>query len=356
MPSAHQALLLLLPLALLLACTACQHAAPDGAAASPTLLLLDSTQAAAAIAQDDMEGFFDKISPLDMALQMGLKDTAGLTDAALRQRYRDFLRQDVVPFSPAEATALAATVTRLHNASQRAFPGLLPDTVALIKTRGHHYGDGVFYTREHCIILPQSELTDLKAPALTHIMAHELFHLLSRYRPKLREALYARIGFHPLPQPHWPLLLDTTLRQRLLLNPDGITDRYHIRVRDSAGDTLLLAPLISAAMQPAQTSARNHYMAHFRPGFYPLTASDTGYTVQSLPDGSSPLHIHDYPDFRAQITSNTDYIIHPDEILAENFALILFQCLGYQRSTALSPEGTALLKDLETLLRSRHLY
>ena len=42
-----------------------------------------------------------------------------------------------------------------------------------------------------------------------------------------------------------------------------------------------------------------------------------------LVDGQPVLHEASVPDFHRQIGSNTGYIIHPEEILADNFAALV---------------------------------
>jgi FlaA1/EpsC-like NDP-sugar epimerase len=68
---------------------------------------------------------------------------------------------------------------------------------------------------------------------------------------------------------------------------------------------------------------------------------------------SSTLDIQGQPDFYRQIKDNTGYIIHPDEVLADNFAFIMQEKNGQKVSLKFSPEGKKLLVDLEALLKSK---
>jgi len=44
-------------------------------------------------------------------------------------------------------------------------------------------------------VLPASLLVQMR-PVLEKLLTHELFHILSRHNPALREKLYAVVGFH----------------------------------------------------------------------------------------------------------------------------------------------------------------
>ena len=63
----------------------------------------------------------------------------------------------------------------------------LPKEVLIIKTTGKEEG-GAAYTRANAIVLPQA---DLKAPVdrIQKTISHEIFHIMSRANPSLRERL-----------------------------------------------------------------------------------------------------------------------------------------------------------------------
>ena len=84
-----------------------------------------------------------------------------------------------------------------------------------IKTTGNEEG-GAAYTRANAIVLPEAEMT---APVekIRKTISHELFHVLSRANPDLREKLYAAIGFVKCDEVAFPL----ELKSRKLTNPDA---------------------------------------------------------------------------------------------------------------------------------------
>ena len=52
-----------------------------------------------------------------------------------------------------------------------------------------------------------------------------------------------------------------------------------------------------------------------------------------------------------QIKDNTGYILHPDEILADNFSFIMQDRDGLNVSGKFSPAGKQLLKDVEGIIK-----
>jgi hypothetical protein len=65
-----------------------------------------------------------------------------------------------------------------------------------------------------------------------------------------------------------------------------------------------------------------------------------------LYDGPSPilLDVRQVSGFMEQVGENTDYIIHPEEILADNFALLLLKDRAVRTPDVLNKMRAVLLK------------
>lgn len=315
------------------------------------LFFLDSLAAAQAIVQDQKEGFFEKITLLDIALQLKSPDAQTMPrDSALR-RYRTFLAKDVSSFSESEIGYVRAAFKEIFELCNRLEPTLFPRQIRLIKTKAKHYGTGVYYTRERCIVIPADALQMLDATSFKEVMLHEVFHIFSRYQPAKKDALYALIGFHKLPQaPEIP----TVVAEKRLLNPDGIDCNYAIRLQIHRDSTLLAVPLIVSNAE-TYLPGREQYFEYIQFGLYPLDIAEGSYRVIARPDGHSPLHTNELPDFFRQIGDNTLYIIHPDEILADNFKWLVLAQSDQQlyQLTRFSKEGQALLQNMKGILQSK---
>lgn len=310
-----------------------------------SLAFLDSLAAAAAISRDEAQGFFERIQPLDMAIQMGQPLPIGADRTQVLAAYRDFLRADVASFTPQEQKILLRAFRQAFERCEQVSPGFFPDTVFLIKTPGQHYGPSVYYTREKSIIIPQNELARMEAEGLALVMLHELFHLYSRYHPQKREQLYALIGFQHLPQ---KVRLPDCLLPLLMLNPDGIDSDYALPLELPGGEAALAIPLLlsnAPAYIPSQL-----YFDYLDFQLFPLQPTDSSFIALTADGCRSPLPPPDsLPAFWAKIGDNTTYIIHPDEILADNFVLLALSKAG--RRQPLSPRGRSILEGLQKVLR-----
>ncbi|HMQ50169.1 MAG TPA: hypothetical protein PKA00_22380 [Saprospiraceae bacterium] len=289
------------------------HTALEPTADTVAVILLDSTAAASRVVQDRQEGFFEKINALDMALQLGQPHRCSTSRDSLIADYRLFLQQDLLNFTDKEKNRLELLFTETLQLCRAIDPSLFQnDSIGLIKTRGRYYGDAVYYTREKNIVIPEEELQTASDATLRRVLLHELFHIYSRYHPPQRKSLYELIGFYPLEQaPEWLGCLDASL----LLNPDGIDYHWCIRLKIPS-DTVVRAVPLTFYLRPSQFPRTYFDYLNFQ--LFALQEQDGRLYLDAKDEAL--LRIPD--DFYAQIGTNTDYIIHPDEILADNFALL----------------------------------
>jgi hypothetical protein len=135
----------------------------------------------------------------------------------------------------------------------------------------------------------------------------------------LRQKLYAIIGFTPCD----PITLPRELAAVKITNPDAPTLDYFITV-EHEGAELKVVPVLLCdrdTYDPNRTSLFNYLQ--FR--LLAVEQNDDGWTPL-LKDGE-PILIDgkSCQSYRRQIGDNTNYIIHPDEILADNFAHMLMR-------------------------------
>lgn len=345
-----------LPLLLALALLGCRPVPSQSRlqlSAEHHVVFLDSLRAARAIIQDEAEGFFSKISPLDMAIQMGQPLPEDYQREDILAGYRAFLQRDVENFSEEEQELLRQAFRQAFALTEKLQPGLFPKDLRLIKTKGLHYGPSVYYTRENCIIIPENELETGDAEGLLQVMLHEAFHIYSRYQPGKREALYRIIGFEPLAL---PLAFPDSLSQRLLLNPDGINVDYAIALNMTEDSLPALAIPLIVSGQAAYSPALPQFFAYLEFGLYPIRQEKEAYRVVAHRGYRSPLPPPgQLPDFFEQIGDNTNYIIHPDEIMADNFTLLVLSKTGKDEFSLsnYSERGQEVLKEMELVLSEK---
>lgn len=313
-------------------------------------LLLDSTQAAQAITTDRYDRYFDLVTASEMSIQMRKPLTEGDGRAELLPRYMAFLKSDVSNFDYKESKFVEDVLERVFKNCQEVSPGLFPDTLRLIKTKGTHYGDGVWYTRGKCIVIPANELESRKTNPFTTTVYHEVFHVVSRLQKAKSAELYQMIGFKGIGLDK--LKLPDELAARVLYNPDGVDFAQKISLTMEDGSRIEAVPIIFSKVvghQPGQDA----FFSYVEFNLYPIMAQPDGtWSVQTQPDGfTSPLSMEKVPDFFRQIRDNTGYIIHPDEVLADNFSFIMTGRKNPAMTAKFSKEGKQLLSEMEAILK-----
>lgn len=230
--------------------------------------------------------------------------------------FRAFAARAVLPWTDAERRAIAEAAARLAPRLE-AFGVPVPPRVILVKTSGDEEGNAA-YTRGTAIMLPRRMLSGGGA-GLERLLCHELFHVVSRSAPGLRRRLYASIGFEPCGD----VLLPPDLRDLRLTNPDAPAFDHCIRVTCD-GEARWMVPVLYAS-GPYDAKAGKPFFASM---VFRLMAVER----RDEPDGSAAAEpwldgdgraLFRAPDevagFFEQTGRNTSYLIHPEEIMADNF-------------------------------------
>jgi creatinine amidohydrolase len=199
----------------------------------------------------------------------------------------------------------------------------IPDAF-MVKTTGLEEFNAV-YVRNRSIIFPQGRVAvagDVRRDFF--LLAHELFHLLSLEYPAWRDELYALLGFRRFAGLEYP----AELEDRRLSNPMyGSRYEYVLTVQAASGP-VDVTPAYQAAVPLREFIAVSEGGMSMRAFFeaidFVLLPVDTG-TRAVLRDGSGYPIIHHFEDtdWIERMQRNSSYIIHPDELMAENFALLM---------------------------------
>lgn len=300
--------------------------------------LLDKFAGEKAVVKDEMEHYFDMVTPLEMSVMLKMESPAG-PRADILKNYKQLLQDDVENFTAEEQEMLTEVFSKALDYCAKIKPDLNLPEIHLIKTKGAYYGPSVYYTREHCIVIPTPQLSNTKS--LFRTMLHEIFHVYSRFNKDKRDALYAAIGYEKLEK----LELSDFLKQRIIYNPDGVDVRYAIEVKDTSGNLIKAIPAIysrfsSYRMQPLLSTFL----------FQLFEVKKEGDSWKVVPDGPgySQDQVENYWD---QIGKNTQYTIHPDEVLADNFVFLAFvKAEGEEQLEKFSPEGQELIKKIDEII------
>lgn len=258
------------------------------------------TEAAAILGERDE--FIQRLSPFDRASRMK-------TDRPVsEEEFLRFVKANVAAWSESEQAKVEAAISALRSALE-SLPVAFPKKVTFIKTTGAEEG-GAFYTRDTAIMMPAKPTDAADGELLKKTIAHELFHILSRNNPELREKLYALIGFTNCGEIDFP----DELKPRKITNPDAPRNDHAIRVRAN-GREVSVVPILFSSVPNYDPVRGGEFFNYLQLGFVMVSKNPRPPADVLMPQQLS--------GFFEQVGRNTDYIIHPEEILAENFALLM---------------------------------
>lgn len=335
---------------LMTSCKSKQSISAIALSATQELFFLDSLQATQAIIIDDKENFFDHIGILDMSIQMKKAFPEDANRETVLTEYKQFLQKDVLSFTLPEKTFLEGIFKKVLLNCNKVSQDLLGAETRLVKTHANHYGASVYYTRENIIVIPKHVLAEKNEEAVYGTMLHELFHIYSRYHPKEQAALYDLIGFKDIGS-ITNLQIDPALKKRILINPDGVDYSFAIRLDIGEQQPILAIPIIHANTTRYETN-RPHFFDYLDFGLFKISPPYSKMIkVHSTTEGNTVLKQDQLGDFFRQIKDNTQYIIHPDEIMADNFMFLINSKEEPDFLNQFSESGQQLIKDIEEILR-----
>jgi hypothetical protein len=224
-------------------------------------------------------------------------------------QYLEFIQNQTLEWNNADKKKLGQVIVAAKPKLAK-FANHLPQRIHLIKTTGNDEGAAP-YTRGASIILPERFIRQ-SAKSLERLFYHELFHIVSRSNPKLRDELYGIIGYEKCGS----VSLPDDMMPRRISNPDAPVVEHCIRVSKD-GESRWCAPVLFSRTPKYDPKTGGSFFRYLQ---FRLMAIDRKTSKAILKDGKPILWKHDAVEgFFEQIGRNTNYIIHPEETLANNF-------------------------------------
>ena len=246
------------------------------------------------------DAFVERMSPFDRAAR--LKTNRVVTEA----EYLEFAASAALGWEEADRKAISTAYDRVQ-ARVRELRLPLPPTFLVVKTTGKEEGDTA-YTRQTAVMIPRSKIGD----NLQRLLAHELFHIASRANPALAERLYAVIGFTRCTEASYP----ASLAPRKLTNPDAPRNDYCIHVTLDQR-SVLATPILFSRSETYDPVRGGEFFDYLQLGL--LVRAEPGAALAT----ERIVGLQQVTGFFEQVGQNTQYVIHPEEILADNFALLV---------------------------------
>lgn len=252
------------------------------------------------------------------------------------EEFLQFVAGEVLAWDPEARRKVDGALAKVRE-RLRTWALPLPAEILFVLTTGREEG-GAAYCREQTIVLPKPVVSRRSEAALEQLLLHELFHLVSTHDPALRERLYALLGFHRTGE----VTLPAELAARRITNPDAPVVEHGIDL-EFEGRTLTVMPLIYSDMPRYPAGDQRPFFSFLQFRLLVVRREPGGGVVPELRDGAPVLlDPASVPAYHEKIGRNTGYIIHPEEVLADNFALLLLGRTGVKSPQLLEGLGRLL--------------
>jgi hypothetical protein len=233
-----------------------------------------------------------------------------------------FAQTCVRDFSDEEKTAITRAVAFIE-AKLNAMGASLPfpeNDIVFVRTTMQEESNAGGYTHKTEIYVGERMLrygipregddeatTESRWLYFNYAIAHELFHCLTRNSPEFRSQMYSLIGFTTTAN---DFVFSTDIQNRILINPDvEHIDNYAEFTINGVKRNCELLVLFTKTWEEAYAEVGDEasFFKFNQAVLVPIDALDTYYPVEEV------------PDFWDIVGNNTDYVIAPEECLADNF-------------------------------------
>jgi hypothetical protein len=250
-----------------------------------------------------------QLSVFDLGVRQKTATPAGLAE------FLTFAAGSGLGWSAQEEAAWQVVIARLGLAM--AGSNLHVPQVTLVKTLGREEFDAA-YTRGDAIMLPRSKasLATTDPRGAFFLLAHEVFHVLSRADSRLRDNLYALLGFERVEGFEYP----TELESRRLSNPDAFEYLHTLSVQ-AGSQRVDVLPVLQSRLPLNEAINLPNFFAALDIVLLPVDRN-TG-EVRRDSNGNLVMYNFGNTNWVPLMLRNSSFIIQPEELLADNFATLM---------------------------------
>ncbi|MBT5766957.1 MAG: hypothetical protein P8H57_07310 [Emcibacteraceae bacterium] len=257
------------------------------------------------ILSDDDE-FLTAMNPIEIALRVG-SPTADKTIEDLKAHYA----ANVIEWPEAEKALMKALLVT-HKKKLAKIEHLLPETVYFIKVT-NEVESGISHTRGNAFVSPQR-----RSSISTKLFFHQIFHIMSRHSRIKRASLYNIINFRPC---YFQPTKD--VEQYSVKNPEAPFTEFFVPVEIEDRDTYVMTYL-HTKHDGFDPTIKGGFDGHITGDLIEVTVDDGICKPVIKADGKPSIYKHEeVPSFYDQVGRNTNFDIHPEEIIADNFAFLM---------------------------------
>lgn len=244
------------------------------------------------------EKYFNGLTQEDLNFRTQKKD------AALAE-FKKFSAAQILEFTKEEKAFLDARVKELEEKiNQRGYQLPVKDDIIFIKTTMADEGGAGAYTHQNQIYLGKSLFTYYKENSFEFdiILAHELFHCLTRQNPEFKAKIYDVIGAEVMEE---EVQFPQEVKEKILSNPDVESfDSYATFTIHGKKEKCVVVPYFVKGFEKEGDSF--------------FDAVDT--KLIPVDDTSRIYSVDEASDFWEVFGENTGYILAIEETMADNFS------------------------------------
>lgn len=272
--------------------------------------------------------YFENLNQLDLNFRMQKLD-------ATLEELEAFAAAQTLDFTDAEMAALDEAMAWMEQTcATRGYALPATDGIVFAKTTMADECDAGGYTHGTQIYLGQkvmdyafSEKPEIRT-YFKRIVAHELFHCLTRNHPDFRRDMYGILGFTIGEE----CAFSEAIREKMISNPD--VEHHDAHATFFIGGEPLECVAVFMTEKPFEQPGDRFFDGKVT-GLVPVDDPATLYTAD------------DAENFWEVFGKNTDYVIDPEETLADNFS---FTIMGGPEAAELFPSPEILLS-IDALLK-----
>ena len=248
-----------------------------------------------------------------------------------KEEYLNFVGKQTMDWTKDEKKTFEATFKTIKQLGKK-YNLEYPETVYFVKTTGLEEGMSAYCRGQNVVVIPQGMAS--QKDSLLDLCIHELFHIYSKNNLDVREKLYSLVGYYKT----GALQLPSELEKIKITNPDSVVSNYYFK-GTVGGKSVNVMPLLLAGA-PYDEKQGGEFFEYMLFVFGEVNTGDV--CTLAMEDGSPKLIQFDQiSDYMEKVGQNTGYVIHAEEILADNFVILLKGTKNVP-----TPELTAAIKEV----------
>lgn len=263
---------------------------------------LSNEEAAKVLSRED--DYLKQLSPFD--LQFNFSATEMLNRDQLESYYTHHTKNWPTLYQKKIQTAIDLLNEKIKDLDLD-----YPEKIQFILSKAGRSG-GAAYTRMNAIVWPESFMM-MEDELFNRIVAHEFFHVYSRYHHANKPTLYAPVNY----QQTGVLTLPDEIAQMRITNPDTPILNYAITL-DYQGSPQTFMPVL---FSKRPYDKRQPLLYNYFSNKLLAVTLENGQPSPVYRDGKPLLVDKKETNFTAVVGPNTPYLMSPEELSAENFSL-----------------------------------